>query len=174
MNQQHVSSAREREEDVQDAAQPNAEQLSDAGERVARALLGHATQGVQSMAQYLASVSPQALLDDARELARSQPVLALGGAFLLGALAVRTLENPRRDQGSARPTVDGKGPPERERKAGHEPAASRDRPAPRSAPDADKPSWPSADPVAPLHDPAVVTGVGSPIGDAPYAGGSSH
>ena len=86
-------------------------------------------------------------------LVRRQPALALGVAFLLGV----TLARRRRAQLPA-PT------PER---AGHGAPASPN-PPPQARPNAS----PGADPI--LSEAPATTGVGSPIGDAPYASGSRY
>jgi hypothetical protein len=107
----------------------------------------HARQLMQSLASYLRSTTPGGLIQQLEELARKQPSLALGGAFLLGMAAARNATGDRQEQ------VPPLGPIEDEGHAGQLPRRTAFG-APR--------------------EPADPIGVGSPIGDAPVAGGSPN
>jgi hypothetical protein len=52
-----------------------------------------ASRGVESIAQYVSSASAQTLVRDSEQLARRQPALFFGGAFLLGLAAGRFLKS---------------------------------------------------------------------------------
>ncbi|GEM_PF-2302142 len=56
-------------------------------------VVDHAADQMKNVSSYLRSNDLEDILDDARDLARRQPVLFLGGAFLLGALAARFLKS---------------------------------------------------------------------------------
>jgi hypothetical protein len=111
------------------------------------AAVSHARQLVQSLATCLGSATSGGLIREIEELARKQPSLALGGAFLLGMAAARISAGDA--QQHARQS---------------QPAQAED-----DAPEHEPQGRP---PFGDLREPAEPIGVGSPIGDAPYAGGS--
>jgi hypothetical protein len=153
-----------------EAPQSNGTHPPEGAGHLEQALLGHATQVLQSLAQYLGSVSPQRLLSDSQELLRRQPALAWGGAFLLGVTAAHVLQRPSGQQPatgtephSDRPAT---APRARDQHGASREVASEEGVAPHS--------WPATAPVAHGAESSDTPPVGSPIGDAPYAGGSSH
>lgn len=56
-------------------------------------LAERASNGVASVARYVSATSPQTLMRDAERLARRQPAMFFGGAFLLGLVAGRFLKS---------------------------------------------------------------------------------
>jgi hypothetical protein len=62
-----------------------------------------ASQGVESVARYVSSATPQSVIRDTERLARRQPALFFGGAFLLGLAAGRFMRSssPEGERGPA-------------------------------------------------------------------------
>lgn len=74
---------------------------------LASELAERASRGIEGVAQYVSSTSAQSLIRDTEQLARRQPALFFGGAFLLGLVAGRfikasspqgSFERPRYDE----------------------------------------------------------------------------
>lgn len=146
-----------------------------AAERLEQDLISQAAQLMQSVAEYLQATSPQDLARDTRELLRRQPALALGGAFALGVLAMRRLQSPRREQPAepSLPISAGSAAFATERAPTRGPEATHERAAGIQGIDVPAPSRTAA-PGVHVRGQSEAIGVGSPIGDAPYAGGSSR
>lgn len=60
-----------------------------------------ASQGVESVARYVSSATPQSVIRDTEDLARRQPALFYGAAVLVGLAVGRFLKSSRPDYGGA-------------------------------------------------------------------------
>lgn len=92
-----------------------------------------ASHGVDGVARYVGSATPQSIVQDTERLARRQPALFYGGAFLLGLAAGRFLKSSRpasddNHRDFARREYEGASRPAGERESGFF-AAGADRPA---------------------------------------------
>jgi hypothetical protein len=69
-------------------------------------LAERASRGVEGVAQYVSSTSAQSLIRDTEQLARRQPALFFGGAFLLGLAAGRFIKASSPQSSFERPRYD--------------------------------------------------------------------
>jgi hypothetical protein len=65
------------------------------GDPLAADVAERASQGVESVARYVSSATPQSFIRDTEQLARRQPALFYGAAFLLGLAAGRFIKSSR-------------------------------------------------------------------------------
>jgi hypothetical protein len=73
---------------------------------LASELAERASRGIEGVAQYVSSTSAQSLIRDTEQLARRQPALFFGGAFLLGLAAGRFIKASSPQSSFARPSYD--------------------------------------------------------------------
>jgi hypothetical protein len=73
---------------------------------LASELAERASRGIEGVAQYVSSASAQSLIRDTEQLARRQPALFFGGAFLLGLAAGRFLKASSPQTSFERPRYD--------------------------------------------------------------------
>jgi len=138
MNQQNAAAANGPTPVTGADAKQNAQHLE--------AAVSHARQLVQSLVSCFGSApGSDGLIGDIEELARKQPGVALGAAFLLGMAAARISAADEQEQ------------------------ARQPRRAEEIGPEREPPGRP---PFGDMREPAEPIGVGSPIGDEPFAGGS--
>jgi hypothetical protein len=70
-------------------------------------LAEQASRGIDGVAEYVSSTSAQSLIRDTEQLARRQPALFFGGAFLLGLVAGRFIKASSPQSSFERPSSDG-------------------------------------------------------------------
>lgn len=93
-------------------------------------LVERTSKGIEGLATYVNAASPQSFVRDTEELARRQPALFFGGAFLLGLAAGRFLKSPRAEgdfptsMNTTRPSYDEPKARAQERPSGFAPARS--------------------------------------------------
>jgi hypothetical protein len=96
---------------------------------LASELAERASRGIEGVAQYVSSASAQSLIRDTEQLARRQPALFFGGAFLLGLAAGRFLKASSPQTSFERPRYDDDGGPlarRQDRESGFFPSTQRE------------------------------------------------